>query len=194
MSNKLKSLLAVAILGMSSAAMAVPITIDDTDAGAADGTDVGLLDLIRATATPNLGSCGPGSSEAAEECWAEAVLGIELELSGKEEDVQSFSTSVDDVIAFALQYGPGYYIIKNATTWILMENLSSIDWGVLDLVALNTLTETNGFGNLGEGVIISHVTEFNGGGDMKVSEPGTLALFGLALLGMGFARRNTKTA
>jgi len=190
----------LAALLLSGAAMADPITIDDTDAGTDNGTDVGMVDSIVAATddlddpAPGCGQPGNSTQPAYEECWVENVLGLDVEFTGKNGNVESFETTADNVIAFALEYGPGYYIIKNAVTWVLMENLFSIDWGVLSLTDLAEFTGESSFGNLAENVIISHVSEINGGDDHDVAEPGTLGLLGLGLVGLGMARRRRKSA
>lgn len=195
MFNTIRNGLVCAAFLFAGSAFAVPITITDTDAGADNGTDVGSVDDIIAATTdlddpaPGCSQPGNASSPEYEECWAENVLGVDLDFSGVNQDVVSFETSANGVIAFALEYGPGYYIIKNAVTWVLMENLVSIDWGVLNLFELSDFTGDSDFGNLKENVIISHVSELNGGGDMQVPEPGTLGLLGLGLIGVGIARR-----
>ncbi len=152
--------------------------------------DVGSVDTIKGvTDDLNLnpvGSCGTGSDPLSEECWAENVLGggIDVNFLGKEETVDVMYNVGNTIAAFELKTGPGFYIVKNAQTWILMENNLSIDYGVLDL----TDSALTGFKlNLGKNdqITISHVTEFDG--SIDVTEPSILALFGAGLLGLGFS-------
>jgi hypothetical protein len=154
--------------------------------------DVGYVDNIIGV-TNNLnespGGCGTGSDPLTEECWAESVLGADITYSDKEESVDVMYNLGHTIAAFELQTGPGYYIIKNAKTWILMENELSIDYGVLDL------TDPELYGlklNLAKSdqLTISHVTEFD---DFRyIPEPSILALFGTGLFRLGFALRRKK--
>lgn len=51
-----------------------------------------------------------------------------------------------------------------------------------------------GSANDGRGGGLSHLTLYAKDGSVTVPEPGTLALFGLGLIGLGLARRNKNTA
>lgn len=183
----------------------------DTDADGIAETDVGAVDIVKGFyAKPSGGqiefpgtgfdgtlcSTLSGNSLAAETCWAEGLLGLNLTLSdpAKTETVDYFKTYINgddpstpntvDAIALALQSGPGYYIIKNATEYVLLQNLANLDWGVIDLDSdplKNVLFDCSGT------CTVSHVTEWNG--TTKVAEPGSLALLGAGLFALGAIRR-----
>ena len=145
--------------------------------GPYDGTDVGDVDTYIDEIA------GMSSGDQTEVDWVNSVLGTSFtsDSLSRAEDVDWYWTDTSDVIAFALQTGPGYYLIKNAGLHVLFENVSSFDWGVINL------NDILGNINLGDDFMISHVSEFGGG--TKVPEPGTLALFGLGLLGCSVVSR-----
>jgi len=133
---------------------------------------------------------GNGSNPTAEECWAEDASGVDLTFDdSKTESVDWYWTN-DGNIAFELAYGGGYYILKNgigggSSIWVLFQNVASLDWGVIAPAWEDTA-------NLGSDMIISHVTELNGGGDREVPEPGSLGLLGAGLIGLGLLRRTRR--
>lgn len=159
--------------------------------GSFAGTDVGGLDTL-------IGQTGglKNSSPTTETNWANTLLDLDTEFTWKTEDVNYFATQESDsVFAFQLQEKPGYFLIKNAKWWALFENTSNADWAVVDFSLLNTgfkLPDT-------KSLTISHVSEF-GQFPLKdvfkveVSEPSSLWLIGLGLLGLGLTRNRYRKA
>lgn len=172
----------LALFGLSTAAMAELIV-----GGAHDGTNVGGVDTIIAETSTT--SCTVADSgQQSEIDWVNCILGTSFDASNfsKEQNVDFFNTTTTDVIAFMLQSGPGYYLIKNARIHVLLENVANFDWGVVDRSQIGGRINLNEFN-------ISHVSEFGGSTTTTVPEPGTLALLGLGLIGAGFARRRRVT-
>ena len=155
------------------------------------GTDVGDVDSI--LYTTDLGNSGDATVEA----WVNSVLNPDsATLSFKfeiDENLASPWTLVDGsfvddnnpIYAFELTTDPEYYLLKlgggnfTGDTHVLYDNASSLSYAVIDL------------GLLGQGATIditriSHISEFNA---TSVPEPGTLALFGLGLLGLMLTAR-----
>ncbi|MEN8205322.1 MAG: PEP-CTERM sorting domain-containing protein [Pseudomonadota bacterium] len=174
----IKRLLQVGLILAGSIALpAWAIMIDDSSAGALDGTNVGSLDTFIEEGDTQ------GNPEA-EEDWVNAVLaGDNTTFTVKNTDINYFSTLASDtVFAFELASSPDYFLIKNATRIALFENLMDFDWGVFDSSLLS-----DGINLPSDGFMISHVSEFGGGHD--VPEPGVLGLLGIGLIGIVLGRR-----
>ena len=164
--------------------------------GSFDGTDVGAIDILKGeiTSTDFNSTYGPGGSPALEEQWAEDVLGIDVTFgdSSKTETVDWYDTDTTDVIAFQLQFGGGYYVLKNAQARVLLQNVADLAWGVLDLSALDVNL------NLGDDMTISHITEDSNPITPEpapgVPVPAPLALFGLGGLMLGWSMKRQSRA
>ena len=156
------------------------------------GNDVGGIDTIVdaiSDLNKNPTGCGKGNSPVVEECWADDVSGYDLTYSDKSENVHVIYNGDYTIAAFQLAGGPGHYLVKNASAYVLVYNESDLGWGVLDLD--NVLFAGLKL-NLGkpDQIYISHVTRFD---ERKVPEPSIIALFGLGLLGLGFSRRRMRS-
>lgn len=177
--------LAGVLLALSFAAQAAAYQIE-TD----DGTiDVGSLDTLMGQ-QEKTGSSSPETEEA----WAEGILGIDLNFDDvKTETVSYFMTEATNIIAFELFSDPGYYIVKNAKWFALFENSADLGWGVIDISALADDFKLRwGCGEEDScEFTISHVTEFSGT-ITEVSEPGSIVLMLLGVLGLWAGRRQQR--
>ena len=138
------------------------------------------------------------SGDATEEAWIELVLGFDIDY-GKVADSGDAGGGWDTVwkdgieVGYAFDFGagtePAYYLIKVGyskdsidpdLTHFLFENLASLQCAYINLGLIGDAK------NIGK---VSHVAITGIGPVRSVPEPGTLALLGLGLIGMGAARR-----
>lgn len=149
------------------------------------GTEVGLQDTELGVRTGKLP--GKPQGEQAEIDWVNGILGTSYTSLDKEGQVPGYNTTMDDVIAFQLLSGPGYYLVKNARVRVLFENLSEISWGVINLSGIDDDINLGG-----DDIQISHVSGF-GEATTQVPAPGALGLLGAGLLGMFAAIRRRRS-
>ena len=126
-----KSLIVATALTFAGASQAALINMGGST------IDVGDVDE-KLGQTSSLAPCGPGGSPEAEDCWAEGVIpGADtLTVLDSPGPVTYFATNAANTYAFMLTGNPEYFIIKNATDWVLYHNVSNLGWGVFSTVGL----------------------------------------------------------
>ena len=153
-----------------------------------DGTDVGSVDTLLTVDTL------ANSGDTTETTFVNDYLAsIDLDpvdfITKVEENLPVLVTDMTDVYAVDISTDPtsvaDYFLVKNSTYAALYENLADLDWAVFDVSEL-----PDGM-NLPD-LTVSHITLFDS--TASVPEPGILAVFGVGLIGLGFARRRRNAA
>jgi PEP-CTERM motif len=160
-------------LGLAQPSWAIMIT-----EGPNNGTDVGSVDTLIDTAQLK-------NSGGAELSWLQGLLPGATILP-QDQDVTYYDTNQANVYAFLLDPAADYFMIKNATWHALFANNASSAWAVFNVSLL-----PSGMNLGGDRFTISHVRAINPT-TTNVPEPGSLALFGLGMLGLTLARRRNR--
>jgi hypothetical protein len=160
-------------LGLAQPSWAIMIT-----EGPNSGTNVGSVDTLLDTAQLK-------NSGGAELSWLQGLLPGATILP-QDQNVTYYDTNQANVYAFLLDPAADYFMIKNATWHALFANNASNAWAVFNVSLL-----PSGMNLGGDRFTISHVRAINPT-PTKVPEPGSLALFGLGMLGLTLARRRNR--
>lgn len=174
----MKKLISLVML-TASVICATPASAYIIQGGSFAGTKVGGLDTLIGQTNVLV-----NSSSTTETSWVNTLLNPDTTYVTKEETVSYFATESASVFAFELQTEPGYFIVKNARWWALLENNASADWGVVDFSLLNSAFKLPDLSDM----TISHVSEFGKFAD--VPEPSALLLLCIGLVGFGARRKS----
>lgn len=177
--NYLKILAATGLLILSSTAWSYTIN---------GGTNVGDVDTW--LASTNLSN----SSLSSEQNWVSSVLGFNVSISYKNDGQFDWALAdgTSSIYAQSLATDPGYFLVKLGTGGIagldayqLFQNETELNYAVINLAQIAPPGTTIDIGR------VSHITEFNGTTN-TVPEPGSIALLGIGLIGLGLLSRRAK--
>lgn len=157
------------------------ISINDTDAGSLNGTDVGSIDTYIDKATLS------NNSTTTQTNWVNQVLSSlgytdTATFQIRDEPVVYFLTDTSDIFAFHMEAPASeFFLIKNSEEVALFANNDELLWGVFAAIPSMNLTAGN--------FEISHVTRLN---PAPVPEPSTFLLLGSGIVGVALYRRKRK--
>lgn len=195
-------LLAMALLFTGINANAIPLELDPGDAtlygtgtgGACDGLDPADADLCDGTGTSSILAwldANVAGFDSSDELYKSEVGGGDSGPFATPYTTTYSNTSSDPSNALVEYNGDGDPITDAEWLFVKDGNNEPV-WYLFDISSWDGMVDIVLTGFWPNGGAISHLSIYGGDDTTRVPEPGTLALLGLGLLGLGVNRRNRR--